>query len=41
MSSGSLAEPNLDNINGHINNPSSSSKLDARSHLKELKNKFK
>lgn len=40
-SAGSLAGPNLYNINGHINNPSSTSSKDARIHLQELKKKFK
>lgn len=34
-----LARPNLDNINGHLNNPSS--KIDVLSHIKDLKNKLK
>jgi len=38
-SSKSLVRPNLDNINGHINNPSS--KIDVLSHIKDLKNKLK
>ena len=38
-SAGSLAGPNLDNINGQITNPSSTSKKDALSHLLDFKNK--
>lgn len=40
-SSSTVSGPNLENIQGHINNPSSSSKIDAQSHLKDLNNKFK
>jgi hypothetical protein len=39
MSSGSVATPNLDNINGHISNQSSSSKQDLLSQLQDLNNK--
>jgi hypothetical protein len=38
-SAGSLPGPNLDNINGQITNPYSTSKKDALSHLLEFNNK--